>query len=525
MGGILYRWVGLAAIAVLSGCAHLAPRMPEGPLARADRWEASARRDPDGARASGKSLAVLRLALADDSTRASGLADAALARFAARDFKDGKLHSNQFTGPDGISYRVRLSSQTGDWSPAQIDYLDPIRPARTRASSPLQWGGEGVPMIGVSRPDRRKEPFAPRRGYRLPVTVVADMQTCGDRCDATIRLLNPEVTKTVRLDGKSRPVAGDLYTPSVETFRSPNPLILGLRWLLLVDRFDYPTNLIFMQPYDPKRIPVVLVHGLLSTPIMWGEVVRGLEADPLIRENYQFWAFHYPTGQPIVVSALELRQSLREAEARYRLPRGLVLVGHSMGGIISRAQVSDSGGSAVFDHIFGADAPRVARRLPDAPLLRDTLFFDRDKNVRRVIFVCTPHRGSNMALAGPVGFFAALIRLPNNIAGTVSKVSDVVTTMDLRRPPTSICGLSPRSPFLEALDRRPIGAPHHTILGDRGRGDSPNSSDGVVPYSSAHLATAESELVVPDGHGAFRHPAAIAEMRRILREHLAQSGR
>jgi len=226
------------------------------------------------------------------------------------------------------------------------------------------------------------------------------------------------------------------------------------------------------------------------------------------------------TGQPIPISALDLRRDLRAAEARYPLPRGLVLVGHSMGGIISRAQASSSGGSAIFNGIFGEDAPRVAGRLPRAPVLRDSLIFERDKNVRRSIFICVPHQGSNMALAGPAGFFASLIRLPNNLVGAVEEVADVVTTMDLRRPPTSIAGLSPQSAFLRALNKRPIEAPHHTILGDRGRGDSPNSSDGVVPYSSAHLATAKSELIVPAGHGAFRHPMAIAEMRRILRSHL-----
>jgi pimeloyl-ACP methyl ester carboxylesterase len=278
-----------------------------------------------------------------------------------------------------------------------------------------------------------------------------------------------------------------------------------------------------MQPYDPKRIPVVLVHGLLSTPQMWAEVVNGLQADPVVRKNFQFWAFFYPTGQPIAISALDLRRDLRAAEARYPLPRGLVLVGHSMGGIISRAQASSSGGNAMFNDIFGKDAPRVAERLPKAPLLRDSLIFERDKNVRRAIFICVPHQGSNMALAGPAGFFASLIRLPNNIVGAVAEVSDVVTTLDLRRPPTSIAGLSPQSPFLRALNKRPIEAPHHTILGDRGRGDSPNSSDGVVRYSSAHLATAQSEVIVPDGHGAFRHPMAITEMRRILREHLLRA--
>ena len=518
-------WIVFFSVAAISGCAPIskypaAPRGREGALAQAGQWAASARRSLDEKAVSGKCLASLRVALADNSPQARDIANVALGRFVESNFDGPTLRETEFTGPDSVVYHVRIAAKPGDWPASLLNGFESIRPTRTRASAPLQWAGWGVPVIGVSRPDRAAQPFAPRQGYRLPVTVIADMQTRGGACITTIRFLNPEVTKSVPIAGKQRPVAGDLYAPNLATFRRGTPLVLSLRWLFQADRFSYPTNLIFMQPYDPNRIPVVLVHGLLSTPVMWGEVVNGLQADPVIRKNFQFWAFFYPTGQPIPISALDLRNDLREAEARYPLPRGMVLVGHSMGGIISRAQVSDSGGGTIFNEVFGADAPHVTKRLPNAPLLRDSLIFDRDKNVRRVVFVCVPHRGSNIALAGPAGFVASLIRLPNNIVGAVEAVADVVTTMDLRRPPTSIAGLSPRSPFLRALNARPINVPHHTILGDRGRGDSPNSSDGVVPYTSAHLSTAESELVVPSDHGSFRHPAALSEMRRILREHL-----
>ncbi len=517
------RAISLIVIAAVSGCAPISkypapPRVREGTLAQAAEWAASARRSLDEKAVSGKCLASLRASLAENSPQARDIANIALGRFVESNFDGASPRETKFTGSDGVVYRVGIATKPGDWPVSLLNGFEPIRPTRTRASAPLQWAGWGVPVIGVSRPDRAAQPFAPSQGYRLPVTVVADMHTRGGVCETTIRFLNPEVTKSVSIWEKPRAVAGDLYAPNLATFRRGNPLVLSLRWLFQVDRFSYPTRLIFMQPYDPKRIPVVLVHGLLSTPVMWGEVVNGLQADPVIRKNFQFWAFFYPTGQPIPISALDLRNDLRAAEARYPLPRGMVLVGHSMGGIISRAQVSSSGGNALFNGVFGADAPRVAKRLQKAPLLRDSLIFERDKNVRRVVFVCVPHQGSNIALAGPAGFFASLIRLPNNIVGAVEEVADVVTTMDLHRPPTSIAGLSPRSPFLRALDARPIEVPHHTILGDRGRRNSPNSSDGVVPYSSAHLATAESELVVPSDHGSFRHPAAIAEMRRILRE-------
>jgi hypothetical protein len=66
------------------------------------------------------------------------------------------------------------------------------------------------------------------------------------------------------------------------------------------------------------------------------------------------------------------------------------------------------------------------------------------------------------------------------------------------------------------LDENVPGIPYHTIVGDRGRGDTPNSSDGVVPYWSSHLDGATSELVVPSHHSAHQNPQAIVEVRRIL---------
>ena len=63
------------------------------------------------------------------------------------------------------------------------------------------------------------------------------------------------------------------------------------------------------------------------------------------------------------------------------------------------------------------------------------------------------------------------------------------------------------------------GVPYHTIIGDRGRGDSPNSSDGVVPYWSSHMEGAQTEDIVPSDHTAHQDPQAIAEVLRILKAH------
>ena len=107
-----------------------------------------------------------------------------------------------------------------------------------------------------------------------------------------------------------------------------------------------------------------------------------------------------------------------------------------------------------------------------------------------------------------------------------SVVQEDPTVLKLNRLPNSIDTLSPNDPFLKEMNTLSMAKriPYHSIIGDRGRGDTPNSSDGVVPYWSSHLEGAESEKIVPSGHGAEHSPEGIAEVVRILHEHIASRG-
>jgi len=241
-------------------------------------------------------------------------------------------------------------------------------------------------------------------------------------------------------------------------------------------------------------------------------------ADPDIRRHYQFWAFSYSTGNPIAYSALLLRDDLRYAQQRYGFKQ-VILIGHSMGGILSRMQVTNSA-RAIWNEVLGPKADKLYTEIPDDSLVKRALIFDANPTVKRVIFVSTPHRGSTLATSGIGALGMRLIRLPFKVASAIpnSVAAALAPNNDLRkfRVPTSISGLSPSNPLFKALDKLPIEAPHNSIIGDRGRGDTPNSSDGVVPYWSSHLDSAQSELIVPTDHGAMKSPKAVAEIRRIL---------
>ncbi|MCE2695022.1 MAG: hypothetical protein LW645_12270 [Verrucomicrobiaceae bacterium] len=70
----------------------------------------------------------------------------------------------------------------------------------------------------------------------------------------------------------------------------------------------------------------------------------------------------------------------------------------------------------------------------------------------------------------------------------------------------------------------PIPVEHHSIIADRGKNNSPVSSDAVVPYWSSHLDSAASEKIVPHWHGCVEKPEVVKEVIRLLREHLREKG-
>jgi len=199
-----------------------------------------------------------------------------------------------------------------------------------------------------------------------------------------------------------------------------------------------------------------------------------------------------------------------------------VLISHSMGGLLSQMQAVTTG-SVLWDRVFQGDADRLYAKVPPDNVVKRALIFDANLRVQRIVFICVPHRGSDLATNWIGSFGVGLISLPGNF---LSGAQDVVSAplekdVGVKHMPTGINGLSPRSPLLRGLDTLPIHAPYHTIVGDRGRGDTPNSSDGVVAYRSSHLTGAQSELIVPGPHGSYALPQTVSELKRILRLNLS----
>ncbi|MGI9474937.1 MAG: esterase/lipase family protein [Rubripirellula sp.] len=288
-----------------------------------------------------------------------------------------------------------------------------------------------------------------------------------------------------------------------------------------------------MEPYQAGKIPIVFVHGLLSDPYTWAQMVNELRAQPGFIENYQVWVYQYPTGRPFVSSAAKLRSELRAAHQQFD-PMGydpqlsnMVMVGHSLGGLITKLQVTCSG-----DALWGAvakcplDSIRVGEQTREE--LRSFFYFKPSPDIKRVVYMGTPHLGSAYARRCVGRLSSALITMPDEDQAQHEEMitcnPGVFSREVSRRIPTSIDLMDPKSPLLNEIAKLPV-SPNlhmHSVIGNYCWRIGFGHSDLVVPVESAKEPRAETELTIRSRHSDVnKHPKAVAELICILREHLA----
>ena len=350
-------------------------------------------------------------------------------------------------------------------------------------------------------------------------SVTATAQFEGSRC--VISINDPLAAESVRVDGHTYPLAADFTASYALQLAREKPQKLGLARLLRPQEYAATARVIRFEPYNPNKTVVLFVHGLMDTPVTWVPMLNDLRGDVDFRRNYQIWFYSYPSGYPYPYSATILRQELDAIEKKYPLRKPMVVVAHSMGGCITRTLLTDAG-TTLWLEGFGRPPAQTAMNPQSKRLLEEVLIFDHRRDIGRVVFMSTPHRGANLASnwIGRIG--SMLVRTPSKLLTVgrtaLENVTADPTALHLKRVPNSIDTLAPNNRFVVAINKIPItkGIPYHSIIGDRGRGDTPNSSDGVVAYWSSHLDGAASERIVPSGHGSPLNPQAIAEVHRIL---------
>lgn len=339
----------------------------------------------------------------------------------------------------------------------------------------------------------------------------------------------------VRIAGRSVPLGANFTAPYGLWLARSGFAMQSIRSLLgRQGGLDSP-RVLLMQPYDPSRRTVVMLHGLASSPEAWVNVANEVLGDEELRRHYQVWQVYYPTNAPIAVNLMQIRRALDDT-IRHFDPKGtapamrhMMLVGHSMGGVIARLLVSSSGDklwSLVPEGARLSAGKRAKLRRQLAPYLQ----FSPMPQVDAAVFLAAPHRGTPVARHRLARWIAELIRLPFSVLKELASVADLLQEDGGKGAPihvsNSVGNLSDADPFIVATENLPISPAVHyySIIGlYKPTGPLQQSSDGVVPYASAHLAGADSEVVIPSWHSVQETPAAILELRRIMRLHLQRT--
>lgn len=446
---------------------------------------------------------------------------------------------------DQFGRRGRLREAPASWGKWVVDEPQCIDPLSLKSLFPAslintdgvlkdarEIEGIGVPLVGWVETETPSDPatgFLPPTGIARSLTAVLSFNN-GQR---EWRLYDRYDIDEIEVGGQPLKLAAD-FSAAIAVFEDRSELSdFGLFELLLPERFYKETGIFAAGDYDPGKIPVVFIHGVNSNPFTFVEMVDQLALERDIRANFQFYFFYYPTGGGWLFTAPEFRESVRALRHTYDPEKNdtgfenMVVLAHSMGGLITRASVS-SNPEVIYNAWFERPVDELRGSERNRELVRETFAYEPLGGVTRVVFMATPHRGSEIADMRIITLISRLIKLPVGLTSNVLEafretgLNLLEGNLDNFKLPTSIDELSPNNRTIRAVSSLNFhdNVKVHSIIGAKG-GDP--KSDGIVPYWSSHIDAAQTELIIESNHSVPRKLAAADEVLRILREHLAAS--
>jgi pimeloyl-ACP methyl ester carboxylesterase len=459
--------------------------------------------------------------------------------FASNDDATIEFRSGVYELPFG-RVQVAVNPSAFEWRNRRIVALTPVQDLAIRGlTNRYRRPGVGAPLAAATQPIVAEHGMQVAPRMKLPMTAVLRLdaprrQLAQRELRATLDLYNTYDVATATIAGRTVPLEADESAVLAYVLASPEIWERELKAFFSgVFSESTPTQLASMDAYRPGRIPVVFVHGTASSAGRWGDMVNDLLDDPRIRDRYQFWFFTYDTGNPVLYSAALLRDALKDAVHNLD-PAGndpalseMVVIGHSQGGLLAKAMVVDTG-DKVWNAIANKPLDQVALSPEQRELLRQAIFIKPLPNVRRVVFIATPHRGSYLTEYPITELLGRFLTLPARIVQTGVELAR--NASDFKVNPRSLgsgslFGMTPNNPVLQTMAATPIAPGIHadSIIAVAGNGPVEGSNDGVVEYSSSHLDGVDSEYIVRSTHSTQSNPYTIGEVRRILLVHAADA--
>lgn len=414
-----------------------------------------------------------------------------------------------------------------------------------------------------------------------------------------IHLYNPYRSNSVNILGNDYPLAAN-FSAGYGLWLAENQLD-GVGYLNLLTRRQETTlpKLFMLEPYDPNKRVIVMIHGLASSPATWVNLTNDIFSDDKLRDNYQVWQIFYPTNLPILENRYQIQKLLEttyqqtDPNGQNRASKNSVIVSHSMGAIISRMMLSDDNLAKNLDALDDKNLISDSAKRQIDQTLRQA--FGKEEISKRfqlqtlpqvdtAVFLSAPFQGTDYADRWFTRALRRIIYLPISLVKTVTdNLATIATQGDLAQNPlgalylqNGASQLSNKSSFIQLTKDITINdrITYHSIIanndtditqglarmqpggaridlsqatkadtsGDTDTSSIPSAplvaavmvdedisqalterlSDGIVPYTSAHLDGAASETVISGGHSIQANPQTILTLRRILHKQLQQ---
>ncbi|KRU23073.1 esterase/lipase family protein [Psychrobacter piscatorii] len=421
-----------------------------------------------------------------------------------------------------------------------------------------------------------------------------------------IHLYNPYQTETVNILNDNYPLAAN-FSAGYGMWLAENQLD-SVGYLNLITRqLDARLPKLFMlEPYDPDKRVIIMLHGLASSPATWVNLTNDILNDDKLRDNYQVWQIFYPTNLPILENRYQIQQLINttyeqtDPTGQNRASKNSVIVSHSMGALIARMMLSDENLVEDLDRLDDQDilSNSEKRQIRDAlkesfgeKELRKRFELHSLPQVDTAVFLSAPFRGTDYADRWFTRALRRIVYLPVGLVKTVTdNLATIATQGDLAQNPlgalylqNGASQLSDKSSFIELTKDLTINSrvTYHSIIANNdaditkglaqaqpdgakidlsqaleedakderasvsvsddtselppeplvaavivdkniSQALTQRLSDGIVPYTSAHLDGAASETVINGGHSIQTNPQTILTLRRILHKQLQE---
>lgn len=344
-----------------------------------------------------------------------------------------------------------------------------------------------------------------------------------------LQIFDPYQYKTVNLLGTDYPLGANFSAPYALWLKDNALGRIGIVNLLARNSQITQPQLFMLEPYNPNKRVIIMLHGLASSPETWIQLTNDIFNDPTLRDNYQVWQVFYPTNIPMLENRYEIQRLINaafnqvDASHQDKASSHAVLVGHSMGGILGRLMLSNDNLNPAlktllndYDRYHAGTSPvsyrRFIQRLSTTDI-DDRFHLKALPQVDRAVFISSPFRGTNYADKWFTRAIRHIIQLPRGFVTTVSSnLKHIFTEGELTQNPlgglfleNGASQLSDKSFFMQLTKNVKIAdkVKYHTIIASR---------DKDILDGAKQLAENQPRIAVnPLDKNVIATPQAIAD--------------